>query len=73
MKYIYSLLIGLTVMCWQVDARKAKGRVTCDNQGVSSVIVTDGKSFTTTAANGEFSLRLDKEADFVYIISPSGY
>lgn len=73
MKYIYSLIIGLTVMCWQVDARKAKGRVTCDNQGVSSVIVTDGNSFTTTAANGEFSLRLDKEADFVYIISPSGY
>lgn len=73
MKYIFSIIIGLTVICWQADARKAKGRVTCDDQGISSVIVTDGKSFTTTKENGEFSLRLDRGADFVYMITPSGY
>ena len=37
------------------------------------VTVTDGKTFTQTNRNGRFTFEIDDNAEFVYIITPSGY
>jgi hypothetical protein len=47
--------------------------VTSGDEKLSEVIVTDGTNFAKTSKNGKFKLKLDKEAKFVYLITPSGY
>jgi hypothetical protein len=63
----------LTLACWTIEAKKVKGKVTCAGKGIPSVIVTDGKSFTQTAEDGSFRLKVSKDAEFVQIVTPSGY
>jgi len=73
MKKIGLLIICLTAVCWWAEARIVKGKVQCEGKGIPSVIVTDGQSFTTTKRNGGFRMDIDDKAEFVYIITPSGY
>lgn len=40
---------------------------------LEDVIVTDGYNFTRTDRNGQFVLRLSENAEYVYVVSPSGY
>lgn len=40
---------------------------------LENVIVTDGVNFTTTDRNGQFSLLLSANAEYVSIVTPSGY
>ena len=54
-------------------ARTVTGEVVCDGKGLSKVVVTDGESFTTTTVDGQFSFDIKDSAEFVYIITPSGY
>lgn len=57
----------------ELRARIVKGIVTCGDEKLSKVIVTDGKNFTRTNKNGSFKMDIADSAQFVYIITPSGY
>ena len=73
----FSILIFAAVisMLFGVDtsARTVNGKVTCGQEKLSNVIVTDGFKFTKTKKNGEFKMNLADSAKFVYIVTPSGY
>lgn len=55
------------------QARKVTGSVMCGETKLEGVIVTDGKHFTRTARNGKFAFDINDDAEFVYIVTPSGY
>ena len=73
MKRFCLIILCLALACWTIEAKKVKGKVTCAGKGIPSVIVTDGKSFTQTAEDGSFRLKVSKDAEFVQIVTPSGY
>lgn len=69
-----ALIISLLFLSAAIlSARKATGSVSCDGTGLSGVIVTDGTNFTVTKNNGKFSFSISDNADFVYVVTPSGY
>ena len=55
------------------QARKVTGSVMCGETKLEGVIVTDGEHFTKTARNGKFTFDINDNAEFVYIVTPSGY
>ena len=55
------------------QARKVTGSVMCGETKLEGVIVTDGEHFTRTAKNGKFAFDINDDAEFVYIVTPSGY
>ena len=55
------------------QARKVTGSVMCGETKLEGVIVTDGEHFTKTARNGKFAFEVNDNAEFVYIVTPSGY
>ncbi len=54
-------------------ARTVKGTVSCGNERLAGVLVTDGTSFTTTSPAGRYTIDVADSAAFVYVITPSGY
>ena len=72
MKRLIVLFLSLAAMCNVAEARVVSGSVTCGKQKLSDVIVTDGKNFTKTQ-KGKFKFEIDDNAEFVYIVTPSGY
>lgn len=50
-----------------------KGRVQSQGAGVAGVCVTDGINITQTDKNGQYELRSNATAEFVYISVPAGY
>ena len=66
------LLLSLAALCNVAEARKVTGTVTCGEEKLSGVIVTDGKNFTQTK-KGKFKFEIEDNAEFVYIVTPSGY
>ncbi|MBR5104564.1 MAG: calcineurin-like phosphoesterase C-terminal domain-containing protein [Bacteroidales bacterium] len=73
MKKVFLSMLLFAAACFASDARKVTGSVKCGETTLSSVTVTDGKSFTQTNRNGKFSFDIDDNAEFVYIITPAGY
>lgn len=73
MKRIVIILASFLVAAGIADARKVTGCVHSGEQMLSGVIVTDGENFTQTKKNGKFSFEIKDDADFVFIITPSGY
>lgn len=73
MKHPFLSIICLFIVFNAANARMVTGEVTCQGKGISKVIVTDGESFTMTSAGGKFSFDIDDNAEFVYIVTPSGY
>ena len=73
MTRIYLFLVCILAVTNIANARRVTGEVVCEGKGICKVIVTDGTSFTKTQGNGKFSLDINDEAKFVYIITPSGY
>ena len=73
MKRIFALYMALTLVCGVSEARKASGVVTSGKERLAGVIVTDGKNFTSTDRKGRFSFDIEDNAEFVYIVTPSGY
>ena len=71
-KFLIILLAFLTVASTS-EARKVKGKVTGEGKALSGVIVTDGKNFTQTNSRGKYSLEVDPAANFVYLVTPSGF
>ena len=66
------LFLSLAALCNVAEARVVSGSVTCGKKKLSDVIVTDGKNFTKTQ-KGKFKFEIDDNAEFVYIVTPSGY
>ncbi|MCI2082625.1 MAG: calcineurin-like phosphoesterase family protein [Bacteroidales bacterium] len=63
----------LLVLSSALSARNVSGNVRCGKRGISGVVVTDGKNFAVTSADGKYALEADENAYFVYIVVPSGY
>ena len=70
-KYI---LLSLTFAAFTIsNAKDITGKVYCNENGIANVVVTDGTNFTVTDKNGRYNLKTPDNADFVYIVTPSGY
>lgn len=68
------LLFGLmVVMATGVIAKNVTGKVHYIGKGLPGVVVTDGRTFTETNDEGVYSLNTADDADFVFIVTPSGY
>lgn len=59
--------------CLASEARKVRGSVMCGKERLEGVIVTDGYGFAVTGRNGRFTFDIDDDAEFVHIVTPSGY
>ena len=73
MKKIVMMLLAFGATCLAADARKVSGSVISGEEKLAGVIVTDGENFTQTKKNGKFSFEINDDAEFVYIVTPSGY
>ena len=73
MRHLLLLLAVASSFCATLQARNVKGTVTSEKKSLSGVIVTDGTNFTTTSKNGSFEMNISDNAEFVYIVTPSGY
>lgn len=73
MKKIFAIALAFMIFGSFAEARKVSGSVTSGEEKLEGVIVTDGKNFTTTKKNGKFSFEIKDDAEFVYIVTPSGY
>ncbi len=73
MKRILLISLSILLTCTFAEARKVSGTVKSGEQKLSGVIVTDGKSFTKTNKFGKFKFDIKDDAEFVYIVTPSGY
>lgn len=66
-------MLAAALCCASASARKVSGTVSCGGKGLARVIVTDGTNFTRTDSRGVFRLKLDENAEFVSLVTPSGY
>ncbi len=74
MKRLSTILsFALALISLNLSAKELSGRVTCKNQGVANVVVTDGVNCTSTDANGHYTLTGRDKANYVYISTPAGY
>ncbi len=73
MKNVLMILSVLLIFSVSADAKKVSGTVKAGEEKLEGVIVTDVKNFTQTKRNGKFSFEIEDDADFVYIVTPSGY
>ncbi|MCQ2146226.1 MAG: hypothetical protein MJZ16_01780 [Bacteroidales bacterium] len=55
------------------DGYNVYGIVTCGEEGVKDVIISDGSEFTKTDANGVYYLKSAEKYAIVYMTIPSGY
>ena len=73
MKRLAILCAAFLIAAGSADARKVTGYVHSGEEKLSGVIVTDGENFTQTKKNGKFAFEINDDAEFVFIITPSGY
>lgn len=67
------LVLALLGFSLHAQTKEITGKVVAAQKGLSSVVVTDGYSFTTTDSLGNFHFEPHDAAHFVYIVTPSGY
>ena len=72
MKRFFIILLFISA-CLTSEARKVKGSVRCGSQSIEGVIVTYGYGFAVTDRGGRFVLDIRDDAEFVHIVTPSGY
>ena len=73
MKKFLAFSAALLMLCSAAEARKVTGKVVSGKEKLAGVIVTDGEHFTKTKKNGKFAFNINDDAEFVYIVTPSGY
>jgi hypothetical protein len=73
MRRILTAILSLVTIASALQARTVTGSVTSGKKKLAGVVVTDSKNFTQTSRKGEFTLEIEDDAAFVYIITPSGY
>ncbi|MBE6250409.1 MAG: hypothetical protein E7111_02015 [Bacteroidales bacterium] len=49
------------------------GRVSCDGEAISGVVISDGVKVVKTDENGIYQMKSDKKNGYVFISVPSGY
>ena len=65
---IFGWITGMTQTPYHI-----KGKVDCENKGIRGVVVSDGKNCVQTDEQGNYSLNIDNESQFVFISTPAGY
>lgn len=70
---LISAALCVMLLSNELPARTVEGVVTCSGKKLSNVIVTDGYNFTKSRKNGDFKIELADSAEFIYIVTPSGY
>ena len=73
MKKILLAAIAACLIGLPAQARKVRGSVSAKGKPLAGVTVSDGYRFTSTGADGSFSLNTHKDARFVFVITPSGF
>ena len=73
MKKIILSVLAFAALAYAAEGRKVTGSVTCGENGLAGVTVTDGKNFTQTKSNGKFTFEIEDDAEHVFIVTPSGY
>ena len=73
MKRIALALAAIVLFAASAQARKVSGTVMNGELYMNGVVVTDGENFTTTNAKGKFTFEIKDDAEFVFIVTPSGY
>lgn len=73
MKKTLIVILAFLVSVSALPARVVTGSVKCGKEKMAGVVVTDGHSFATTGKNGRFKMDISDNADFVYVVTPSGY
>ena len=73
MKKILLAAIAACLIGLPAQARKVRGSVSAEGKPLAGVTVSDGYRFTSTGADGSFSLNTHKDARFVFVITPSGF
>ena len=74
-RYYLSVLLS-AVMLLSVpfaSARTISGSVKGAGKPLGGVLVTDGYSFVQTDPAGAYTIDLNAQAEFVYIVTPKGY
>ena len=69
----YIIIALLFIVSVLSHARTVKGSVVCGQEKLSGVIVTDGRNFSVTGKHGKFRINISNSAEFVYVLTPSGY
>jgi len=72
MKKIASILL-LLIFVTSANSQQVSGVVKSGKTNLKNVVVTDGTNFALTNEKGVFALDINNNADFVYVITPSGY
>lgn len=73
MKKILTAAILFLAAASVLDAKEITGRVHHNKKGIANVVVSDGKNFTLTDKDGNFTINTHKDARHVFIVTPSGY
>ena len=60
---VFGLTTGMTQHLHQI-----RGTVFCENKGICGVVVSDGKNCVQTDKQGNYSLNIDNESRFVFIL-----
>lgn len=66
---VCAFLAGISLL----PAREVTGSVKCGSSRLSGVVVSDGENFAVTGRNGKFRMDISDSADFVFVVTPSGY
>lgn len=67
------LSLALLLLPMASMAAHITGRITCEGRGIAGVVVSDGRAFATTDAQGQYRLDSDKKNGYVFYVIPSGY
>jgi hypothetical protein len=73
MRKFSGILLLIIIFTTAISGRNIDGKVMCNNKNIKDVVVSDGFSFTKTDLEGKYVLNVSEKADFVYIMTPSGY
>ncbi|MDR2652466.1 MAG: calcineurin-like phosphoesterase C-terminal domain-containing protein, partial [Prevotellaceae bacterium] len=66
-------LISFLIFSASAYSQQVSGIVKSGKTNIENVVVTDGKNFALTDKKGHFVLDADSSADFIYLVTPSGY
>lgn len=73
MKKLIFILAAFIACGTTADARKVKGTITSGEKFLEGVVVTDGTNFSSTNFKGQYTLEVEDDAEYVYIVTPAGY
>lgn len=67
------IIVILSLFSISIKAKEIKGKVYSEGKGLKNVMVSDGTTCTLTDANGNYTINTSKNAEFIFVSTPSGY